>query len=557
MDKAHPWEIYPRPQLVRDSYLSLNGSWDFEISPYHEAPENYSKSILVPFPPESLLSGLEISHGANEFLYYRRVFRVSEDFIKSRTLLHFGAVDQIATVYLNGTQVGTHEGGYLPFTLDVTDTVRPGENELAVEVCDELSHIYPYGKQRTDRGGMWYTPISGIWQSVWMESVPCDYIEDIKITPGMTDVKIEVKTGAKTKKLTLCESGECFEFTSDEITVAPRDAINWTPENPYLYYFTLEAGEDKIESYFALRTIGVANGEDGIPRITLNGEPYFFNGLLDQGYYPDGIYLPATPKGYEDDIKLAKSLGYNVLRKHIKIEPLLFYSLCDKLGMIVFQDMVNNSDYSFLRDTALPTVGLKKIPDKKLHDNSVSRAVFLNSMLETLQHLYNSPSVLYYTIFNEGWGQFCADDAYVMAKGADPTRIYDATSGWFTQKKSDVDSRHVYFKKIKLGKLTDKPIVISEFGGYSYRIPGHLFGDAEYGYRRFGEMDEFNSAVTELYRDEIKPLISRGISGLIYTQISDVEDETNGLITYDRRCVKLDPKKHRELMEELFREVKK
>ena len=552
LDKEKPFWDYPRPQLVRDSYISLNGKWDFAIGKNSDIPNEYSEKILVPFPPESRLSGIERTHAPEEFLFYRRSFTIPEGFIKNKLLLHFGAVDQLYTLYINGKLIYDGVGGYLPTVHDITDAVAE-ENEIVVCVKDELSHTYPWGKQRYDRGGMWYTPVSGIWQSVWLESVCEDFVIALKITPTAESVNIKVSGGKKKKKITL-KSGEVYEFDGEEIDIYPKEPKAWTPETPHLYYFTLESGEDRVESYFALRTIEIGEW-GGVKRILLNGKPYFFNALLDQGYYPDGIFLPATSAGYEGDIMLAKSLGFNTLRKHIKIEPMVFYHLCDKLGMVVFQDMVNNSDYSFIRDTALPTVGLKRLSDKNLHKNKESREVFISTMRGTIEHLYNTPSVLYYTIFNEGWGQFTADEVYTLAKSQDKTRIYDATSGWFTQKLSDVDSHHIYFKRVKLKTPSPRPIVISEFGGYSHRVDGHLFGAKNYGYRTFDTKEALEAALIELYRNEIKPYVKGGLSAAVLTQISDVEDETNGLITYDRQVVKVRPEVIRRVMDEIISEI--
>nr|MBE6545102.1 glycoside hydrolase family 2 [Oscillospiraceae bacterium] len=552
MDKETPWNEYPRPSMVRGSFLCLNGKWDFTITEGESNPE-YKEKILVPFPPESLLSGIEREIPEGSLMHYRRTFTLPEGFKSDRIILHFGAVDTICDVYINGARVAHHEGGYLPFSADVTDRLTEGENELYVKVKDNLDPKYPYGKQTRKRGGMWYTPVSGIWQTVWAECVPENYIEKLRITPTVSDVKIEVIGGEMKKKLTL-ETGEVYEFEGSEITISPIEKHLWTPNHPYLYRFTLESGKDKVESYFALREIGIRK-KHGIPRLSLNGRPYLFNGLLDQGYYPDGIFLPATSNGYKDDILAAKSCGFNMLRKHIKIEPEIFYYLCDSLGIVVFQDMVNNSDYSFFIDTALPTVGFKRLPILFRHRDSESRRIFEEHMYGTIDHLYSFPSVLYYTIFNEGWGQFKADEMYEKAKAYDPTRIYDSTSGWFRRQKSDVDSRHVYFKSVKIGKTTEKPIVISEFGGYSHRVPGHLFGEENYGYRIFETRKEFQEEFTRLYRKEIKPLISRGICALVYTQLSDVEDETNGILTYDRSVLKLDKEKTKAMMEELYTQV--
>ena len=553
MDRTTPWADYPRPSMVRESYLCLNGEWDFAANESDECME-YNEKILVPFPPESPASGIERNMTDTTVLHYRRKFSLPEGFNKGRILLHFGAVDNICDVYVNGSHTAYHDGGYLPFKADITDLLIDGENEIYVRVRDDLSGLYPYGKQKRDRGGMWYTPISGIWQTVWIESAPKKYISSIRITPSANDVKIKVEGGDFKKTITL-ESGATYEFEGNEITISPIDKHLWSPEDPYLYNFTLESGEDKIESYFALREVGIKKVK-GIQRITLNGKPYLFNGLLDQGYYPDGIFLPATSRGYEDDIVRMKALGFNMLRKHIKVEPEIFYHLCDKLGMIVFQDMVNNSDYSFFIDTALPTIGLKRLPILFRHKDKKEREIFTRDMLGTIDHLHFFPSVMYYTVFNEGWGQFCADKMYLKAKEYDPTRIYDATSGWFWRTKSDVDSHHVYFKKVKQ-KGKKWPLVISEFGGFAYRVEGHLFGEGNYGYNTYESQEEFEKTFDRLYVEEIKPLIKSGICALVYTQVSDVEDETNGLLTYDRRICKLSVDRTRAIMQSLYDETNK
>ena len=549
-DKTKPLPEYPRPQFRRDSYLSLNGEWDFGTSADSDNIEYFGK-ITVPYPPESLLSGLEKNFKDGELLFYKKHFTLPKGFRQGRVILHFGAVDQIATVFLNGRELGTHEGGYHPFSFDITDALINGENELTVTVSDTLDGIYPYGKQRHKRGGMWYTPVSGIWQTVWLESIPEGAIRGVKISQNMTSVKIECDGGALPIRLIMKESGRVYESENGNFEIAPETAKLWSPESPYLYYFTLENECDRVESYFALREIGVKN-INATPRLTLNGKPYLFNGLLDQGYFPDGIFTPASYDAYRDDILAAKSLGFNMLRKHIKIEPLIFYHLCDTLGIVVFQDMVNNSDYSFIRDTVLPTVGMKRLSDKNLHKNPRSREKFRTAMRKTQELLYNSPSVLYYTIFNEGWGQFSADENYKMAKALDESRIYDATSGWFWQKLSDVDSHHVYFKRAKIDGFSERPVVLSEFGGYSFRPFGHLFGPANYGYAVYKTREEFENAVEKLYREEIFPLARKGISALVYTQLSDVEDETNGFLSYDRECIKADTAKMEALMRELY-----
>ncbi|MBO5206501.1 MAG: glycoside hydrolase family 2 [Clostridia bacterium] len=553
MDRQVPWNYYPRPSLKRDSFLCLNGEWDFAITDGGE-PKDYTEKILVPFPPESSLSGIcrEVPEG--KYLYYKRRASLPEGFMRDRLILHFGAVDTICEVFVGGVSVGEHEGGYLPFSFDITNFASVGEFEITVKVKDDLDKTYPYGKQKRKRGGMWYTPVSGIWQTVWLESVPEKHISSLRVESSMKGATLTVVGGENEKRITLKDSGEVFIFTGESVTICPEKIKLWSPEEPYVYDFILESGEDRVESYFALREIAVGK-QDGIPRILFNGKPTLFSGLLDQGYFPDGIFLPATKEGYRDDIMLAKKLGFNMLRKHIKVEPEIFYEYCDRLGIFVFADMVNNSSYSFLLDTALPTVGLKRIPDTLRHRGR-SREVFLRDMKATIEHIGFFPSVVYYTVFNEGWGQFSADKVFGVAKEADGTRIIDATSGWFTRHESDVDSRHVYFKPVKLGKVGDRPVIISEFGGYSHRVCGHLFGKKNYGYRIFEDEGEFREALGRLYSEEILPQIKDGISGLVYTQLSDVEDETNGLITYDRRHVKVDESEMKKLNEALYNEIK-
>lgn len=552
MDRSCPHAYHPTPQFKRAGYLCLNGEWDFLVSKSEER-DGFTEKILVPFPPESQLSGIERVILPEDHVHYRRFFKTPEDFADKKVFLHFGAVDQTCKVYINGCLIGENKGGYLPFSFDITSKLVDGENELYVVARDGLDHKYPYGKQKYDRGGMWYTPVSGIWQTVWLEARPECYVEDIKITPYEKGVKIAVTGGCDRKRITLKESGEVFEFDGNIVDIEPKDLKLWSPENPYLYNFTLECGEDRIESYFAVRRVDVRE-VGGVQRICLNGNPYLFNGMLDQGYYPDGIFMPATEDGYLDDIKLTKSLGFNMLRKHIKIEPMIFYYLCDKHGIAVFQDMINNGNYSFFKDTALPTVStvtLQRMNDRHFNRNKEARAIFEATMYGTADHLYNTPSIVYYTVFNEGWGQFNADEMYGKLKSYDSTRIIDATSGWFRRHESDVDSRHIYFRALKPKKLDGRPLVISEFGGYAHGVDGHRFSEKVYGYRVFPTASEYEDAVSRLYDTEVRELVKRGASAFVYTQVSDVEDEINGFITYDRQVVKVDCERLNRINKEL------
>ncbi len=532
-DKSSNWNEYPRPSFRRDSYLCLNGEWELFVR-YGEK-EKYLGKIMVPFAPETRLSGIEREQVDGEIYLYKKEIEFAPEFNRGRVMLHFGAVDQICKVFVNGIYIGGHVGGYLPFSFDITRSIQKGINLIEVEVIDDLDRELAYGKQRKDRGGMWYTPISGIWQTVWCESVPADYIKDVRVTPSLSGAHFEIDAPEGKKVLTVDGKEYVFDENSFDITI--ENAINWTPDNPHLYEYTLKYGEDKIESYFACRTVSVEE-RNGKSFICLNGEPMLCHGLLDQGYFSDGIYLPATPKGFENDILTMKALGFNMLRKHIKIEPQIFYYYCDKYGMLVFQDMVNSGYYSFFIDTALPTVGLKR---GITHSATPKRReAFEKDARATIDLLYNHPSVIYYTIFNEGWGQFEADRNYLELKAYDPTRVYDATSGWFWEKHSDVHSEHIYMRALKLKARKERPLILSEFGGYSCKIEGHSFNlDKTYGYSFFKDTESFGKALKDLYMNEVIPMIERGLCATVLTQVSDVEDETNGLVTYDRQVVKV------------------
>ena len=532
-----PWQVYPRPQMKRENWMNLNGAWDFAVN-----YENQGR-IRVPFCPESVLSGLGKHYEEESLLCYTRRFTLPDGFNRGKVILHIGAADQRTSVFLNGKPVGEHKGGYDAFSFDITAHLKE-ENQLQICCFDDLEdQSYPYGKQvlPSKRGGMWYTPVSGIWQTVWLESVPETYIEKLHIENRGYSVKISIEP-ALDGIVTVAGLGD-FQLEKGSVSITPENPHLWSPEDPYLYDFTLEAGEDKIESYFAIRALEVKKAGK-YPRLCLNGKPYFFHGLLDQGYWPDGIFTPAAPQCYADDILMMKKLGFNTLRKHIKVESEEFYYQCDKLGMIVWQDMVNNGDYNFKRDTVLPTIGIQKLNDTHLHTDPVGRKRFLETMEATVKQLKNHPCICYWTIFNEGWGQFDSDNVYERFKKLDDTRFIDATSGWFRRKKTDVDSRHVYFRKVALKGDGVKPLVLSEFGGKTYKAEGHVFNpDKTYGYGGCETLEALNEAVAKLYTDEIIPCVKNGLCASIYTQVSDVEDEINGLVTYDRKVEKLEAEK--------------
>ena len=541
------WQSYPRPQMKRDSYMVLNGTWKLD--------EN---SIEVPFVPQSRLSGFEGQVG--EKLVYETSFSIPKDWANDRVLLHFGAVDQVCEVYVNSILAGKHEGGYLHFSFDITDTLKnEGVNTLRVNVVDTLDRKYPYGKQCKKRGGMWYTPISGIWQTVWLEKVPAAYIEEIRFTPSLKDVEITVVGKVKGFKAIVSDKNglvaeQSFEENTGKIPI--ENPIHWTTENPHLYDVKIIAGEDRVDSYFALRTIEIKN-VDGINRVCLNGTPIFMHGVLDQGYYEDGIYLPEKEEEYEKDILRMKELGFNTLRKHIKVEPEQFYYDCDRLGMLVLQDMVNNGGYSYILDTVLPTFGFKKRNDcKGRYQEPEHKDVFEKHMKDTLHDLYNHPCIIGYTIFNEGWGQFESDRMYELAKSIDSTRIYDTTSGWFAQKKSDFDSEHIYFRVEEL-HAKERPMFLSECGGYSYLVEDHAFHpDKTYGYGACKDSEELTDRIVALYEGMVLPGIKGGVCGCVYTQLSDVEDEINGMYTYDREVCKVNKEKMRKIAARIFAELK-
>ena len=524
---AVPWASYPRPQMRRRDWLCLNGVWDFSDGVR-------DGTILVPYCPESLLSGVGAPPKPGTEMRYARRFTVPADWRGRRVLLHFGAVMRRVRVEVNGKCVGTHENGYLPFTFDITDALLAGENGLCVFCVNDLDPRFPWGKQKMKRGGMWYTPCSGIWQSVWLEPVPEQHIRALSVTCGPDWFSADVDGP---RDAAVCFGGKTWVPGTRIPVAAP---ILWSPETPHLYAFSVTCGSDTVYSYFALRTL-TTERVGGVPRLCLNGKPYFFHALLDQGYWSDGLYTPPDADGFARDIPAVKALGFNTLRKHIKIEPERFYYDCDRLGMLVFQDMVNCGTYSFFRDTLLPTLGVRRLSDRDLQRDAATREHFLQSMADTVRLLANHPCIALWTIFNEGWGQFRADEAYEQLRKEDPTRFIDSTSGWFHQKKSDVDSLHIYFRRLRLGR-EDRPQLLSEFGGYVLKLPAHSFNpDRTYGYRLCRDRAQFVRDLRALYETEVLPLARKGLCGAVYTQLSDVEDETNGLLTFDRAVSKLSP----------------
>lgn len=551
---------YPRPQMRRNSYLNLNGRWEYAITDSDESPRRWDGTILVPFSPESALSGVGRSLQPGQTLWYRREVILPQGFIPAdgRLLLHFGAVDQEAAVYWNGRLLGRHMGGYNAFTLDATDALGP-RNSLVVRVHDDTdASFHSRGKQKTRRGGIWYTPQSGIWQTVWMEAVPRHYIESLRIVPLFDQSAVEVMV--RCSQPLQCEAtvdGRTVPFTSGEPARIPMpDFRAWSPEDPYLYDLSVTLGEDRVESYFGMRKMEVRADRGGVKRLFLNGEPYFQSGLLDQGYWPDGLYTAPSDEALIYDIQTAKAMGFNLLRKHIKVEPMRWYYHCDRLGMLVWQDMPSGGGKYRFSTITLPLVtGIHRRDNHYrafARASSQGRGEYIDELEEMVGQLFNAPSVVLWVPFNEGWGQFDSTLVMERLRALDPTRPVDPASGWHDQGAGELRSLHVYFKPFRFRRdRRGRALALSEFGGYNLRVDGHCFNQKDYGYRRLPDAAALWRDFSRLYEREVLPAVPKGLCASVYTQLSDVEDELNGLMTYDRRVVKLDADEVRELNERL------
>ena len=551
---------YPRPQMRRNSYLNLNGRWEYAITDSDESPRRWDGTILVPFSPESALSGVGRSLQPGQTLWYRREVILPQGFIPAdgRLLLHFGAVDQEAAVYWNGRLLGRHMGGYNAFTLDATDALGP-RNSLVVRVHDDTdASFHSRGKQKTRRGGIWYTPQSGIWQTVWMEAVPRHYIESLRIVPLFDQSAVEVMV--RCSQPLQCEAtvdGRTVPFTSGEPARIPMpDFRAWSPEDPYLYDLSVTLGEDRVESYFGMRKMEVRADRGGVKRLFLNGEPYFQSGLLDQGYWPDGLYTAPSDEALIYDIQTAKAMGFNLLRKHIKVEPMRWYYHCDRLGMLVWQDMPSGGGKYRFSTITLPLVtGIHRRDNHYrafARASSQGRGEYMDELEEMVGQLFNAPSVVLWVPFNEGWGQFDSTLVMERLRALDPTRPVDPASGWHDQGAGELRSLHVYFKPFRFRRdRRGRALALSEFGGYNLRVDGHCFNQKDYGYRRLPDAAALWRDFSRLYEREVLPAVPKGLCASVYTQLSDVEDELNGLMTYDRRVVKLDADEVRELNERL------
>ncbi len=557
VDKT-PLSEHPRPQFMRKTWQCLNGLYDYAVTALGaEEMGEAQGQILVPFAIESALSGVEKPLSADERLWYRRAFTVDDTLKGMRILLHFDAVDWACAVFLNGKELGTHTGGYDAFAFDITDVLTEGENILTLKVFDPTDEgNQQRGKQASHSHGFWYTGTSGIWQTVWLEGVGQTYIDSIKLLPDIDKSIITIETSLSGKGYDLFAQvflngatvAEKKLFEKDHILIP--DAKLWSPETPVLYdlKLTLKKGDeivDTVMSYFGLRKFSIAADERGFRRLCLNNKPYFQNGLLDQGYWCDGGMTPPTDEAMIFDIQKMKELGFNMLRKHIKVEPMRWYYHCDRLGMLVWQDMVSGGkDLSTLLVGVLPNLRIS-VKDNKYklfsREKPEWREEYRCELMRVLRQLYNCPSICCWVPFNEGWGQFDAVQTALAVKKFDTSRFVDHASGWHDQGGPDFKSVHRYILPVTKPKADGRPFVLSEYGGYSYTIDGHVWNkEKSFGYIPFKSKESLSAAYKKLIEKQVAPLIKKGLCATVYTQVSDVEFEVNGILTYDRKVVKMD-----------------
>jgi beta-galactosidase/beta-glucuronidase len=571
------WPEYPRPTLVRDGWTNLNGLWHYAIRPRRAPlPDAWDGEILVPFCVESRLSGVERRVTPDERLWYRRTFH--HDGAEARTLLHFGAVDWHAAIFVNGAYAGSHTGGFDPFTVDVTEFLRDGVNELVVAVDDPTSAgEQPRGKQHAKPQGIWYTPVTGIWQTVWLETVPrANHIAEVRITPAPDEdtVMIEVLLARPTRDPTLAATvsisldGHAVAATTIRpdrlIRIDVPDAVRWSPAQPTLYDADVtlvrvpdplpretqlrdaaeaaayagagpvEAALDRVRTYFGMRTICVgAHPASGAPTLLLNGEPLFHLATLDQGWWPDGLLTPPADAALVHEIEFLKAAGFNAVRKHIKVEPARYYWHCDRLGLLVWQDMPSGF---------WPAQFVHPNDDAEARRTSVAIEVFERELARMVRGLRMHPSIVLWVLQNEGWGQFDAARLVDFVRGIDPSRPVNATSGWFDVGAGDVVDRHDYAPAPKAPEGDGRRArVIGEYGGIGWPVEGHLWNPdmRNWGYQTLHDLDAVRAAYAHATDAIVRARDEAGVCAAVYTQTTDVEGEVNGLLTYDRRVEKL------------------
>lgn len=572
IDPNHVWDVYPRPQLVRDNWINLNGKWEYAIRPVKSKniPSQFDGEILVPFAVESELSGVKKLVGEKNYLWYKTNFKAPD--LKGNEQLHlnFGAVDWETAIYINGEKVGMHKGGYTPFTLNITKFLNnKDENDLVVRVWDPTdSGMQARGKQTATPQGIWYTPVTGIWQTVWLEKTAENYITSIKATPNIDDstLKLQLLTEHQGPNL-LAEVSirqEDNTIVQQELEISkiskqskfkfdiPKAKL-WSPDNPFLYDLTIKLKKtdgtviDEVKSYFGMRKIALGKDDFGRTVMQLNNEDIFQFGLLDQGWWPDGLYTAPTPEAMLWDVKKTQELGFNTIRKHVKVEPAIYYYECDKRGMLVWQDMPNGNYLHGLRLQAW---------EEDVNRPTESAMQFEWELREMIDKLYSFPSIIVWVPFNEGWGQYDTERIANWVSSYDPSRINDNPSGWADRGVGDLVDVHIYPGPGMEKPESNRASVIGEFGGLGLTVEDHLWWDKKnWGYLTYDKPSDFEERFTELVHD-LYALRDFGLSAAIYTQTTDVEGEVNGLITYDREVVKLDVDKTRELLAPLYEKPK-
>ena len=558
IDLVLPHNEYPRPQMARDLWQNLNGRFQYAITDFtYKIPDEFDGNITVPFAVESELSGVGKRVSANQILWYKKEFSVNPEFSGKRVLLHFDAVDWYSIVYLNGKKLGEHKGGYMPFSFDITDYICD-VNTLILRVYDPTdSGMQPRGKQSEKSHGFWYTSTTGIWKTVWLECVDDVYIKNIKILPDIDSqcVSIATELSSSAEIEAVVKEGEKTVFEgkiSDNEKIKIENCRLWSPEDPFLYDVEIKIFEggkctDKVKSYFGMRKYSIGKDVDGLPRLMLNNKPYFQRGLLDQGYWCDGGLTPPCDEAVVFDIQSMKDLGFNMLRKHIKIESARWYYHCDRLGMIVWQDMVSGIDKLNMTVVgALPNIGVTRLKDDNYaffgRTDKRFRDDYEKELHEMIDYLYNCTCIGCWVPFNEAWGQFDAKRIGEEVKAHDPSRIVDHASGWHDQSGPELKSVHRYVVPVTLPKADGRPFVLSEYGGLSYIIPEHSFNaQKSFGYNiNYKSKEKLTEAYRKMHEKQIIPLVKKGLCATVYTQLSDVEFEINGMFTYDREVLKID-----------------
>ncbi len=552
---VHP--DYPRPQMVREEWMGLNGLWEYAILPESKsAPEQFDGPILVPFPVESALSGVQKPVGKENRLWYRRTFSIPERWSQKRILLHFEAVDWETTVWINDRELGFHRGGYDPFTFDITDFIKKkGPQEIVLSVWDPIDEGFqPHGKQVKEPRGIWYTSVTGIWRTVWLEPVDQKCIQSFKVYPDIDtqEVRISVSCTDETPGYRLeievqeegTMKGQATGLAGREISIPIHNPRLWSPDSPFLYDLVIALKDrrgretDRIESYFGMRKISLGKDDEGVTRIFLNNEPQFMIGPLDQGWWPDGFYTAPTDEALRYDLEVIKKLGMNMLRKHVKIEPRRFYYWCDTLGVLVWQDMPNGDAH----------VGKGADDIIRSPESARQFELELKGMIETL---FNHPCIVMWVPFNEGWGQYDTVGIVEMIKELDPTRLVDNASGWADRGAGDVHDIHSYPGPDAPPNEPGRAAVLGEFGGLGLPIKGHTWQDEKnWGYRTYENPEELTNAYAGLI-EKLKYLIKGGLSAAVYTQTTDVEIEVNGLMTYDRAIIKMNPERLADINKKL------